>query len=387
MVQPPPRAGAEPASKEKRALLSSLSAILSDALGVRGWATRILPGGLGPAGMALTWLLPYALVAAAAIGLATGGESPAGSHARLAGLLAWAGLYFAAAIAFARSATEDALEIVGHDILPYASDPYASAVTVDLERRASSPLWRLVPWLFAAGAATVGVWATLVDVAQPPASAGGGFRLGSSSEPFSADLLLWAVLCFYLSATATRAVMTATFHRSFARELDGESGALYALNAAESPLVLGLSKLGGRILRAWAMIFLSIVAIMVLAALPAPYGLPHDSLVLFLLVPIAGFFSLGYGSLVYLQTEAVIRAALRRFTLARALPIQQRANELAQLGARLDQDGAAELERLRVLAAQIVAGGHYGNRPLTMLSIALPLIMPVLSLGVNLLSR
>jgi hypothetical protein len=358
-------------SADKQRLMQALGKVLDVAMGIRPFAPEWLFGRPSPASVALGWLVIYIPAAAAALWFSAGWPLADG-HAKLAGLIAWATLYFAGAIAAARAATAAALDIVRHDILPHATDDYARAVADDILNRAGRKGWQALRWLFAAGAAAVAVWATLLDVAP----------VHWSAKPFPFDLLLWAVTCFYLSLTAARAVMYATFHQSFASKLDPAIAPLYALDAAETPLVLGLSRLNSRILGFWAVIFLTIVAVLALVLLPDPYDLPDKSTLLFILVPFAGFFSLGFGSFVYLQNESEIRAALRRFTLAAAKPFQRRASELLRQpnGKELGEADAAELERLRGLSERIIAGGRYGSRLLTGFSILLPLILPIVGL-------
>ena len=392
MHAPPllPNQAGPPLSADKERLLQVLGRTLDVAMGLRPFAPRWLFGPPSPGSVALGWLLVYVPAAATALWLsadwfatdwfakdwAAKDGSPehllAQGHARLAGIIAWATLYFAGAIAATRAATAAALAVVRWDILPHATDAYAKAVADDIERRDSHRGWQMVPWVLGAGAAVVAVWATSWDVAP----------LNWSSRPFPFDLLLWAGTSFYLCYTAVRAVMYATFHRSFASRLDPATAPFYALAAADTPLVLGLSRLNKRILGYWATIFLTIVAVLILLVLPHPFDLPDDSKFLYILLVVSGFFSFVFGSFVYLQNESEIRAALRRFTLATAMPFQQRANELLRRPdpSKLTDGEAEEIERLRDLSERIIAGGRYGSRLLTGFSIVLPLILPVISL-------
>jgi hypothetical protein len=146
-------------------------------------------------------------------------------------------------------------------------------------------------------------------------------------------------------------------------------------------MIKGLARMSGLLLGFWAMIFRCVLSIMLLAALPlGDYGFRGTSKLIFTLVPIAGFFSLGFGSLVYLNSEAQIRGVLRRFTSDQAEILQREANELFDpLAGHLAPDPAG-LKQITDWHDRVVAGGHYGSRVRIGLSILLPLLLPIVSL-------
>ena len=115
------------------------------------------------------------------------------------------------------------------------------------------------------------------------------------------------------------------------------------------------------------------------------YALGLKSLLLVGMVP-ASCLLLGYGSMVYLKAEAEIRSVLRRFTTEQAGQLRE-SNALERLGGALSQARAEEVERLTRLHDRILAGGRYGSRLGTGVSIALPLIVPVISLIFQLFRR
>ena len=104
-------------------------------------------------------------------------------------------------------------------------------------------------------------------------------------------------------------------------------------------------------------------------------------------MPIAGFFSLGLGSLVYLRTEARIRATLQRFVNAQAAMLQQRSNALIDPGANRVPEDADALRQLTEWQDRFLAGGRYGSRAGAGISIALPLLLPLLTLALKLFER
>jgi hypothetical protein len=362
-------AAAPPSPAEKDALMAQVRLTLGVSPGARIRFSPI-PVARGPLAVSLGFLATYCLIWAG-FEAAThyGGWQ---SQPKLVSLLAWAGLYFTAAFFFQQSASARLFETIERDIVPHASSAYLERVTGDLERRRKSALSRHLPWIVAAASLAAAAVAVYADVKR------------SRSPVFvltSPEFLLWAIAYFVCFFTAVQAVIAARFYSSFADHLAMETNSLYVLGAAESPLVVGLSRLGGQVLIFWLMLFLTIVSSMLLAApWPGEYGFTLKSWFLRILVPVAGFFSLGFGSLVYLASEARIRAILRRFTLQRLTPVRKRSNDLFPKSAVGSPEQRAVLAGLADLHDRVVAGGKYGSRLGTVLSLALPLTLPILSI-------
>lgn len=295
---------------------------------------------------------------------------------KLVSLLVWGSLYFTAAGFISTRTTRQVVDIVEHDILPFASARFADAVRRELEREQTPFLVHVVPAVVGVLATGATIWA----LANEPCTT--GLSLAGPSALSGQHLFLgfWALFMFYLYFTAARAVVTATLTRIFAGALDGERESLYLLDAAGSPLVVGLAQLNRAVLTFWAKIFVVIASAMVLVVPPGPFDFAPNSPFLFTLIPVAGFFSIGVGSLVYLDSESTIAAALRRFTLDRATPLQVRINELLADPDREEEAAAAKRAQLAALHDRIVAGGRYGSRTGTAVSLALPFAMPVIGL-------
>ena len=354
------------AGAESEYLLRVMARVLDRGMGIRkAWGPGVL--GLAPAPAALAWLLLYAILWAAAEAIALRlGVAP---EPRMVSLLAWGGCYAAAAIFFAETATDAVLDTVRRDILPHASPAYCVSVARDLERRYPPAFLTLVPLGVGAASLAAAYWAI-------------GRDMGPGRIPLRApELWLWAASFLYYFVCAGRAVIAARFYLSFARCLEQERAAFYVMSAAETPLIKGLARLGGQLLGFWAMIFLTVLSIMLLAVFPlGAYAFAGSSKLLFTLVPIAGFFSLGFGCLVYLASEGRIRNVLRRFTNDQAEILQYAANDLLDPTAgRVCPDPAA-LRQIMDWHDRIVAGGQYGSRVRVGLSILLPLLLPIVSL-------
>lgn len=339
---------------------------------------------LSPLPFASIWAGAYILVAAALLGLESSG---ARSDPRFVGLVGWGLVYSTAVMFFARLATLRSFDIVRRDILPYATPAYVAAVADDLERRDSALMRWVVPLLVAILAALASTMALAYECPRIDHTPFASTVAQASECPLIASdrsgpvRLFWTVIGFYLSFVAARGVLVGRFYEPFARRLDLARETFYVLGAAETPLVRGVAGLARQMLILWAMIFLAILSIMLLGAeFVGPYGFKGRSPFLWFVVPTAGFASVGYGSLLYLRSEAAIRETLGRFATAQAEALQRLANaRLDPAAGRLPED-SDEAEQLSGWHDRILAGARYGNRLGTVLSFTLPFVMPLLSL-------
>jgi hypothetical protein len=352
-------------SDEER-LLAALDRLLRRAMGISMPAYG--SARLSPLPFASIWFVAYVLVAAAMVGL----SEYSGTHSdrRFIGLIIWGLVYFTAVLFLTRMATLHVLGTVRRDILPYATPAFIAAVADDLERRDSG----LMRWLVPLIATVLAMAASTVALAyEKPAI--------ERFHHYTPERVFWSLVACYLCFAAARGVLVGRFYEPFARRLALAEDRFYVLAAAETPLVRAVASLGQQMVALWAMIFVAILSIMLLGAnFLGPYGFRGESPFLWFVVPAAGFASLGYGSLVYLRSEAAIREALRRFAAAQAEALQRRCNaQLDPAADRLPGD-PGDVERISGWHDQILAGARYGNPLGTVLSFALPFVMPLLSL-------
>ncbi len=355
--------GTDPRAEKER-LLAALERLHRRAMGISMPAYG--RARLSPLPFASIWAGAYILVAAALLGLESDG---ARSDPRFVGLVGWGLVYSTAVMFFARLATLRSFDIVRRDILPFATPAYVAAVADDLERRDSALMRWVVPLLVAILAALASTMAAAYE--SPPIA-------GDRSGPVRH---FWSFIGLYLSFMAARGVLVGRFYEPFARRLDLARETFYVLGAAETPLVKGAGGLARQMVILWAMIFLAILSIMLLGAeFVRPYGFQGRSPFLWFVVPIAGFASVGYGSLLYLRSEAAIRETLGRFATAQAEALQRLANaRLDPAAGRLPED-SDEAEQLSAWHDRILAGARYGNLLGTVLSYTLPFVMPLLGL-------
>ncbi|MDB5691177.1 MAG: hypothetical protein JWO81_240 [Alphaproteobacteria bacterium] len=349
-------------------LTGALRRVLGRAMGVRLFAA----GAAAPARPAQSAALWLTLFVAIWAGLHLLDPAPERIPGQIASLLGWGALYFAAALYLAQSTTERIYNIVERDILPHASERYKAAVAESLVR--SYPLARLfgIPLLVAL-AAIVAAHRTLAFDLSPHIPA----------WPRAPETWLWVISYLIYFWTAAIAVVAARFYRIFAKHLELDQDRFYVLGAADTPLVKGLARLGTQVLIFWVFIFLATLSSMVLAVLPTGWNLPPDSWLLFLMVPVCGFFSLGFGSIVYLESEDVIRSTLQRFTNEAASKLQAASNALLDPRSGKVPDSRERLDLLAGWHDRILEGGRYGSRIRAAVSIALPLLLPVASIIVQ----
>lgn len=330
-----------------------------------------IPGLAAPTGPfihALRMLLLYCAACAAAGAVTRAAD--ARSYKEIASVLIWFGGFSVTRALIARRTTIGITDTIRSDILPYASPRLIEAVAADLERRDNMKGRIVWPLLLAFVSGLVGTAAFAFDMRDDLT------RITASPEAWFGIAIM--ILGAFISA---RSVGATGFYISFAEQLEREpSDDFFVLGAAESPLVQGLARLGGQVLVFWVMIFVAILSsLLLILRWPSGYGLPEGSRFVMTFVPLAGFVTLGFGSLVYLRSEAKIRAALRGFTQSHAAALQQRIDMLLDpIRGRIPAD-AAEIDRLIRWHDRILVGGRYGSRAGTAVSIALPFLLPVVS--------
>lgn len=357
-------------SAADRQFLAAFETRLGTVMGVRLTLLERLVRSRDAVPLASAWLVLYGAAFAFAAWWSSRGAVPDDGHARLFSLNLWNGLHFAVLILITRPATLRLLDVIRRDILPFASDDYAATVRAKLAAQPAFLLFQLVPYSVAALTAAMALWNIREEI-EP---------LSWDATPFPLDLLMWIGGSFYIYFASMRAVMTATFTRVFAVSLDRERASLYPLGAADSPIVEGLAKLNRTMLAYWAMAFPVLLSAMLLLLPPGRFALSPGSPYLFVLIPVAVFFSLGVGTLVYLGNESAIRAVLRRYAVERAEPLQRQIDVLLQGPDVASEATDARVERLVRLHDRILAGSRYGSRVGTIVSIALPLVFPAIGL-------
>jgi hypothetical protein len=362
-------APAEMPDGPRKQMIGTFEDLLGDAMGVRhdyfGWLRQARSSFV----VALGALLANGLIAIFLFWRFSP-DTAAGEHAKLLSITIWGGFYFAGGIVLTRYITMRLCLFVRNDVAQFGSEEFAALANKKLKELLAKPMFIGVPIAATIVAMGSAVWALQVELSL--------FDL--AHFPYSPGVWFWFLTSLYFYYTAARAVVTATFPRAFALAFEEAPPPLYVLDAAETPLVQGLSKLNRTVLIYWTVMFFVVVSILSLMLLHGRYALPTYSPFLSILIPVAGFFSLGVGSFVYIDSEATIRGALRRYTLERAKPVQDRINDLLRKPERERAKSVALRRRLGALHDQILAGGRYGSRAGTIISVVSPLALLAIGL-------
>jgi hypothetical protein len=274
----------------------------------------------------------------------------------------WASCYFVFASAIARATSASVLKVIEKNILPELSDTATAAIDVDLTRRFDTTKVSVVAILIALVAACVSGIVLHYDVTRHcPAE--------SSASLWQID---W-VCCgyFILYFTAARATYVARFYGTFATHLKIDSDRLYALDPARSRQVAHIASVAQRVLLFWFGIVCAVATL---------YPLFYHCLPWFVIfvVPVASFFSVGFGTVVFLNSEEDIRSVVKKLSRATLNSLEKEIEDLFSRRSTLDE---SQWERMRVSMTsrdQLIATGSYRSAVFSWFNILGPLALPLI---------
>jgi glucan phosphoethanolaminetransferase (alkaline phosphatase superfamily) len=174
---------------------------------------------------------------------------------------------------------------------------------------------------------------------------------------------------FILYVTAARTTYIARFYGTFAAQLKTNSDRIYTLDPAHSLQVAHVAWIGQRVLLFWFGI-VCLVATLV----PLFQDLPH--FVQFV-VPTASFFSVIFGTIVFLNSESDIRSAVKESAESTLQSTESEITDLFSRRGSLDDLDWKRLNALTALHDKLVATGSYRSALLSGLSLLVPLVAPV----------
>jgi len=222
------------------------------------------------------------------------------------------------------------------------------------------------------------------------AAAAGGliyYDASSDAKPPIVVIVWWSLGWWILFATAAKVVNVGCFYRYFATHLEDEPERLYAMDPARSTLVINIASVGQTMLLFWFGIAVSIAVIIPFAALGSPatnYSTAADFIsslshlknksFVFAMVPIAGFFSIGLGTIVFLRSEAAIRRAVKKATASTLRLIEIEVGNLSGLLIPPQAESLERLEKLNALHKDVASAGSYRSLIISGLSLLLPFI-------------
>jgi len=279
----------------------------------------------------------------------------------------WLALYGAAYIAWAtitaRYVSASILEIISSRIVPELAPETVDRIDQDLSQRFKEPGLSLASW----GSGLLG--ATIA-----------AFTIHHDFPDISSIRVMWlSVGWLFLFVTAARATMVGRFYYWFARHLDQEPN-IYPLDPARAVLVKAVAAIGPRVLLFWCGILLAIALLIPVYSLAS--GLPmvgafgQPSFFLWFVVPVTSFFSIMYGTRIFLKSERAIRVAVDRVSRSTLRGLEK---EVACSYAFNERLGEAEWKRVRELEAlhkNLSDAGTYRSPITSSLSILVPVISP-----------
>jgi hypothetical protein len=277
-------------------------------------------------------------------------------------LSVWASCYFAFAAAIARVTSSSILKVIENSILPDLSETDLAAVDEDLARRFDIRKVSIVAVVVALVATAVSAVVLHYDLMRHcPAESSASF---------------WQIawLCcgyFLLYFTAARATYVARFYGTFANHLKIDSDRLYALDPAHSRQVVHIASVGQRILLFWFGIVCAVATLYPLFYRCFPW------FVIFV-VPVASFFSVGFGTIIFLKSEEDIRSVVKKVSRATLNALEKEIEELFSRRSTLDE---SQWERMRVSIASrdhLIATGSYRSAVFSWLNILGPLALPLI---------
>ncbi len=268
----------------------------------------------------------------------------------------WGSCYFACASALAVSTSSAISGVIERNILPALSERATIAIDNDVVSRFSDKRVSMVSLLVAAVAAAVSAEELYRDL-KPP-----------SMLPIG-----W-VCCgyFILYITAARTTYIARFYGIFAAHLKIDSDRIYALDPAHSLQVARIAWIGQRVLLFW-------FGIVCLVATLFPLFSKHLHHFVQFVVPTASFFSVVFGTIVFLNSESDIRSVVKESSES---TLQSTETEIGDLFNRRSSLDDLEWKRLNVLTSlhdKLVATGSYRSALLSGLSLSVPLVGPAVA--------
>ena len=281
-------------------------------------------------------------------------------------------------------------KIIENDIIPELSAATAKKIDQEIARDfgATRLLW--VSWGIAIPGAALAGYLVYQDAS-------------TISKPAIGEVVWWCCGWALLFAAAAKVMNVARFYRLFAAHLADDPGELYAMDPARSTLVTSIAAVAQRV-----MLFLFAGAVSIALVIPfdvkdwsswwastyyspAPglfhslpaalftLDLPHNSFV-GIDVLVIGFFSIGFGTIVFLRNEAALRQAVNTVTRSTLRLVEIEVADLSNRLGELDEANWNRLTELNALHKEVATTGSYRSIIVSGLSVMVPFVIPLISL-------
>ena len=303
----------------------------------------------------------------------------------------WGGCYLGFAVIIARFTSQFVRQTITDNIIAKLNDDTAAAIADELNDRFKESRIRNVSLGISAVGAVVsgialahglGVSAVVavvskialtfdlssIGTAQIPSSLP---ETNPSSPPETSEIAIWSLGFFILYVLAARVTDVARFYRVFAKHLQSQSNSIFTLDPAHSVLVIDIASIGRRILFFWFGIALSIVTLVPLFS--------HLELFILIVVPTTMFFSIAFGTIVFLAAESAIRHIVRDKTSSTLAYLEQEITRLFHQRDSLTSSQWEEFAQLKTMHKELSSAGGHHSYLLSLLSLLSPLIGPAVA--------
>lgn len=277
-----------------------------------------------------------------------------------------------------RLASRSIMDIVERDLLPSLSRMTLEQVSSKLASVYDGPKARLKlyagSWTIGSAAAAISTWLVHRD-------------LTPRFEPGTLDLLWWWMGWTLLYTTAAKVVISTRCFKAFAQALANQEDGLFWPSPASSSAIASVALVARRMLFFWFSIAVSIAMILPFGLYLVPVLEPEpfiqDTLrtrmPMFVLAHLIGtaLFSIGAGSVIFLQTEAKLKRAAQVASAAALRDLEKAVgtpDEWTVSTKELDR-----LAQIKSLHADAAAGASYRVLALSGFSLIIPFV-PVLTL-------
>jgi hypothetical protein len=290
-------------------------------------------------------------------------------------LSSWGVIYFGLVVALTRSTSIAIIEIVNVLLLPNVSEEFAGSARKNIEKNfAKKQIFRK-----SVCASSVAMLISCVLLRQ--------FHWF--------PLSIWGVGFFILYFTASQATLTAPFYTCFSYSLKQHSDVLFPVDPAASPAVSACTALAKRLFSYWFAVFMlvmSLTGVLYIMAYPLAskfVGTSSAGVARFIsiVVFVAGFFSFGLGSLVYLRFESDLRIAVERVRLATLSRVQARYRDLlfSNQGA-LSAEECSQLGHLKGTSDSLSRPGYLRSSLQSIAVVVVAILPPLVSIVVAVLT-
>lgn len=366
-----------PVSVDREALLADLDIYLNGNLGasprrqnVAGWRKRLSPISLGVLNAAVYAVVACVLPFVVSLVVMRSSFRDIGflrnyPYDTLALISFWGAGYLGFANVVARSSSARVSRLMRDELTPLLSDATCRRIRADLAAEFPQSRLNIVCLSVAAVAAAASCIAIYEDL----------FTGWSLSVLPVGESIAFSLGFFVLYVVSARTTDAARFYSLFAKNIEPDREGAYTADPSHSALIITLRVLSREVYAFWCAISASVLSLLFI------FWLRPTVYFTIAVVPVATFFSLGVGTLVFLRSEADLATFVRRASSTRLREIERDIEALLARRSAMRPPEWARLDSLKALHASISASTDYSIFKFSSLSIIAPFLAPAISLA------